>query len=72
MNLVYGEILELFPEGELLMGKVCIGGALKKVSLDLLTDPTPGDTVLMCEGIALGKVERSTPTEAIYVSGHTR
>ena len=72
MNLVYGEILELFPEGELLMGKVRIGGALKKVSLDLLTDPFPGDTVLMCEGIALTKVERSTPTKTNYVSGHSR
>ena len=72
MNLVYGEIVELCPEGEWVMGKVRIGGALKKVSLDLLTDPAPGDTVLMCEGVALSKVERSTPTEANHVPGHTR
>jgi hydrogenase maturation factor len=72
MNLVYGEILELLPEGELLMGKVRVGRALKTVALDLLKDPIPGDTVLMCEGVALGKVERSTPTEAVYVPGHTR
>ncbi len=72
MNLVYGEILELFPEGELLMGKVRIGGALKKVSLDLLIAPSPGDTVLMCEGIALSKVEQSISMETAHVSGHTR
>lgn len=72
MNLVYGEIIELFPEGGLLMGKICIGGALKKVSLDLLTDPAPGDRVLMCEGIALNKAEQSIPMETVYVSGHTR
>ena len=72
MNLVYGEIVELCPEDTLLMGKVRVGEALKKVSLDLLTDPEPGDKVLLCEGIALGKVDQSIPTEAVYVSGHTR
>jgi hydrogenase maturation factor len=72
MNLVYGEILELCPEGESLMGKVRMGGALKKVSLDLLTDPAPGDIVLMCAGVALGKVKQPTQTEADYVPGHTR
>ena len=72
MNLVFGEIVGLFPGGGLLTGKVRIGGVLKKVSLDLLTDPEPGDKVLLCEGIALGKVDQSIPTEAVYVSGHTR
>ena len=72
MNLVYGEIVELCPEDTLLMGKVRVGEALKKVSLDLLTDPAPGDTVLLCEGVALSKVDPSIPTEAVYVSGHTR
>jgi hydrogenase maturation factor len=72
MNLIYGEIVELFAEGELRMGKVRVGGAVKKVSLDLLSDAASGDAVLMCDGIALGKVERSNFTEADYVPGHTR
>jgi hydrogenase maturation factor len=72
MNLVYGEIVGIFFEGECLMGKIRMGGALKKVSLDLLTDPAVGDTVLLCEGVALGKVEQPISTEAVYVPGHTR
>ena len=72
MNLVYGEIIELVPDEGQLMGKVRIGGARQTILLDLLTDPAPGDTVLMCEGVALSKVERSIPTEAVYVPGHTR
>ena len=72
MNLVYGEILELVPEERQLLGKIRVGGALKKVSLDLLTGPAPGDTVLMCEGLALSKVEPSNPTETDHVPGHTR
>jgi hydrogenase maturation factor len=72
MNLVYGEIIELFGEDGSRMGKVRIHGVLKKVSLDLLTAPSVGDTVLLCEGVALNKVDKSTPREAMYVSGHSR
>jgi hydrogenase maturation factor len=72
MNLVYGEIIELFEEDESRMGKVRIHGVLKKVSLDLLTAPSVGDIVLLCEGVALNKVDQSTLREAMYVSGHSR
>jgi hydrogenase maturation factor len=72
MNLVYGKIMELLPEGEAQLGRVRIHGALKIVSLDLLTDPAPGDTVLLCEGIALGKVEQPPHAESNHVSGHSR
>ena len=61
MNLVYGEIAEILPERGPRLGKVRFGGATKLISLDLLTDPTPGDKVLVCEGIALGKVDDSSP-----------
>jgi len=43
------------------MGRVRVGGALKKVPLDLLTDAECGDTVLVCDGVAISKVR---PTEA--------
>jgi len=60
MNLLYGEIVTIFRDDSLLMGKVRVGGAQKNISLDLLTDPRPGDTVLMCEGVALARVESSS------------
>ena len=57
MNLVYGVIAEIRSERGQRLGKVRVGGVLKLVSLDLLTDPTPGAKVLICEGVALAKVE---------------
>ena len=57
MNLLYAEIVDLAREDGLMTGRIRVGGAIKKIALDLLTDPAPGDTVLVCEGIALGKVE---------------
>ena len=61
MNLVYGEIAEILPERGQRLGKVRVGGAAKIISLDLLTDPAPGDRVLVCEGVALAKVDESSP-----------
>jgi len=60
VNLVYGEIAEILPERGQRLGKVRVCGAIKIISLDLLTDPTPGDKVLVCEGVALGKVDDPT------------
>ena len=74
MNLLYGNIVEVFPgpESDSRLGKIRVGGANKIISLDLLTDPRPGDKVLVCEGVALGKVDEATPEEVAYVSGHSR
>ncbi len=57
MNLLYAEILDFSTEDGILMGRVRVGGALRRISLDLLTDPLPGDIVLVCEGVALAKVD---------------
>jgi len=46
------------------MGRVRVGGALKKVPLDLLTDAECGDTVLLCDGAAISKVEEMTKSES--------
>jgi hydrogenase maturation factor len=59
MNLVYGVIAEIRSERGQRLGKVRVGGAAKIISLDLLTDPAPGDKVLVCEGVALAKVEET-------------
>ncbi len=59
MNLVYGQIVEVLSEGGLIMGKVRVGGALKKIPLELLTEPHRGDKVLICDGFAISKVEEA-------------
>ena len=72
MTLIYGEIVDVFSGPEPCLGKIRVSGAVKIVSLDLLTDPAPGDRVLVCEGVAIGKVDESLPKEVAYVPGHTR
>ena len=61
MNLVYGVIAEIRSERGQRLGKGSVGAAAKVISLDLLTDPAPGDRVLVCEGVALAKVDESSP-----------
>ncbi len=57
MNLVYGEVVEVFSEDGMKVGKVRVGGALKKIPLELLTDVARGDRVLICDGVAISKVD---------------
>jgi hydrogenase maturation factor len=70
MNLLYGQIVEIFSEDGMVAGKIRVGGVLKKVFLDLLVEPRTGDWVLICDGIALSKVEEQRATEVNYVSGN--
>jgi hydrogenase maturation factor len=72
MNLIYGEIVDVFSGPEPRLGKVRVCGAMKIIPLDLLTDPTAGDKVLLCDGVAIGKVDEGAPKEKAYVPGHTR
>ena len=55
MNLLYGEIVEILAEDGMRFGKIRVGGALKKISLELLGEPQIGDRVLICDGIAISK-----------------
>jgi hydrogenase maturation factor len=57
MNLVYGEIVAVSLEGEMRVGKIRVGGAMKKVLLDLVTAAQIGDSVLLCDGVAIAKVD---------------
>jgi len=72
MNLLYGKIVETFPEDGILAGKVRVGGALKKVFLELLVEPQIGDQVLICDDVAISKVEVQRVAEINYVSGNPR
>ena len=59
MNLVYGEIVDLKEEKGMRVGSVRVAGAIKKVPLDLTPWAECGDTILMCDGVAIGAVEKS-------------
>ena len=60
MTLVYGEVVEILSEDGMKFGRIRVGGALKKVPLELLTDVERGDTVLVCDGVAISKVAAAT------------
>ncbi|MGH7939014.1 MAG: HypC/HybG/HupF family hydrogenase formation chaperone [Bryobacteraceae bacterium] len=70
MNLLYGKLLEITSEEGVRFGKVLVGGAKKKVPLELLTDAACGDNLLICDGVAISKVTQ--PEEKTHVPGDTR
>lgn len=72
MNLVYGEISEVFTEEGVQVGRVRIHGASKKIRLGLLTDAAQGGRVLIYDGVAMSKVASPGETEEKYVSGDPR
>jgi hydrogenase maturation factor len=71
MNLHYGKIVDIFDDDGLLTGRISVGGALKKVPLQLVTEVRPGDHVLVCDGVAISRVNDELSLEDSYVSGHT-
>jgi hydrogenase maturation factor len=71
MNLVYGELAAIFLEGEMRIGKIRVGGAMKNVVLDLVNTAEIGDSILLCDGVAIAKVDKERNTENNYVSGHS-
>ncbi len=72
MNLVYGEVVEVFHEEGALMGKIKVRSATKKIALELLTDVVQGDRVLICDGVAISKVTEPQEREKKHVSGDSR
>jgi hydrogenase maturation factor len=72
MNLLYGDIVEIFSQDGMQMGKVRVAGALKNIPLDLLTDVQSGDRVLLCDGVAISKVMRSTDSRIDNVPRDSR
>ena len=72
MNLVYGKIVDLIFEEGMRMGKIRVGGVMKKVPLDLLIGPARGDNVLLCDGVAISKVENENNKETHHVPRDTR
>jgi hydrogenase maturation factor len=71
MNLIYGEVVEILTEDGMRFGKIRVTGVLTKVSLNLLTKVERGDTILMCDGVAISKVSAGT-TETSDVPRNSR
>src|SRR6266496_5337644 len=72
MNLLYGDIVEVFSQDGMRMGKIRVAGATKNIPLELLTDARPGDRVLLCDGVAISKVTSSTDSKVDNVPRDSR
>ena len=55
MNLLYGEIMALFAEDGVLMGKIRVGGAMTTMPVALVANAQRGDQVLVCDGTAISR-----------------
>jgi len=60
MNLIYGEVVEIFMEDGMRFGKIRVAGALKKIPLELLTNVERGDSILVCDGVEISKVSAAS------------
>ena len=69
MNLIYGEVVGLNERDRMKMARIKIAGAIKEVSIGLLTGVRIGDRVLLCDGVAIARVEEQTSD---HVSGDSR
>jgi hydrogenase maturation factor len=67
MNLIYGEVVDILTEDGMRFGKIRVTGVLTKVPLDLLTDVERGDTILVCDGVAISKVQPADTTGSNHV-----
>jgi len=59
-NLIYGEVVSLNERDPMKMARIKIGGAIKEVSIGLLTGVRIGDRVLLCDGVAIARVDEQT------------
>ena len=60
MNLIYGQVVSLNERDPMKMARIKIGGAIKEVSIGLLTGVRIGDRVLLCDGVAIARVDEQT------------
>jgi hydrogenase maturation factor len=59
-NLIYGEVVSLNERDPMKMARIKIAGAIKEVSIGLLTGVRIGDRVLLCDGVAIARVDEQT------------
>jgi hydrogenase maturation factor len=65
MNLIYAKVVTISSEHGARMAKVRVRGALSAVPLSLVPEAQPGDTVLICDGVALGIVNEESKQSSI-------
>jgi hydrogenase maturation factor len=63
MNIVSGEIVEIYIHEGTTMAAVSVGGAVMRVPILLLSDAKVGDVVLIESGIALSRIEHERVSE---------
>jgi hydrogenase maturation factor len=69
MNLIYGEVVGLNERDPIKMARIKITGAITEASIGLLTGVRIGDRVLLCDGVAIARVDEETSDN---VSGDSR
>jgi hydrogenase maturation factor len=76
MNLLYAQVVSVGSEDGAPAGKVSVWGVMKTVPFHLVPEARPGDTVLLCDGVAIGKVSAELEQSALkgdtYVPGNSR
>ena len=58
MNLVTGEIVEIYLEDGTTMATVSVSGALMRVALIFVPEAHVGDTILVESGVAISRVKQ--------------
>jgi hydrogenase maturation factor len=72
MKLVYGEVVDLLNENDMKVARVRIAGAFRKVPVHLISDVQCGDRILLCDGVAIGKVYAETRVGEDHVPRDSR
>ena len=63
MNIIKGQIEEIFVSDGMTMGKVSVRGAYLKVPLTFLMSAKVGDTIVIESGVAISKSEQEHTSE---------
>ncbi len=63
MNLVSGEIVNIYVEDGMTMAKIQVRGAFYRVPLTFISEVKVGDRVLVESGVAIGKIENQSAEE---------
>ena len=63
MNIITGQIEEIFVNDGMTMGKVSVRGAYLKVPLTFLMTAKVGDTIVIESGVAISKSEQERTNE---------
>jgi hydrogenase maturation factor len=57
MNSFYREIVKVFDIDDWPAARSRVGRVSKNICLSVVTDAAPGNTVLVCDGVAIAKME---------------